>query len=377
MRQIQAYADGAAVAAEEIYDAAFDDDSFAQLASKLAQSFGARSALVHWIHRDGATDILTHSGYFTDDQLALYAREFVQLDPWVDASARAQSANFAQNLEELVPLPQFVASAFYNEYVRGIGDDTCRCLGVRLESEFGSGFIALQRGLTQDAFDERAVSELSRSFPAISRLLSLRGMFAASSHRERTLTAALDALGHPVWLVDEAMRLHHANAAAEAILTTGRVLRVRRGRLTTAADGNASRLKTAVERALAPSGPEACAVVLPWEPSRPLHLSVTPIAPAGGKRLAMLIAAQPAEDASRAGRLRTFFGLSRAEAELAVLLADGHSPAEIAERRGVSLATVRVQLRNIASKLGCNRQSDVVRAVTSMPALMVQDRDSR
>lgn len=369
---------GAPVAVEEIYDAAFDDDSFAQLASKLAESFGARSVLMHWIHRDGATDILTHSGYFTDDQLGLYARDFAQLDPWVEASARAQSANFAQNLEELVPLPQFLGSTFYNEYVRGIGDDTCRCLGVRLQSEFGSGYIALQRGLKQEAFDDPAVSQLGRSFPAVSRLLSLRGMFAATRHRERTLTAALDAMGHPVWLVDQTLRLHHANAAAEGILAEGHALRLQGGRLTAAADTGAALLQSAVGRALAPSGAEASAVALAWDTGRQLHLSVTPIAPGGGTRLAMLIAAQPVTgDASREGRLRTFFRLSRAEAELAVLLAEGNSPAEIAVRRGVSLATVRVQLKSIAGKLGCNRQSEVVRMVASLPVLMNQRADTR
>ena len=120
------FGSGAAVAQrvhlEEIYEAAFDDGGFARIASSLASWFGARSALIHWIHDDGATDVLSHSGYFTDAQLTDYANNFVAIDPWVEGAARAGQLNSVLNLEEIVPVEQFTASDFYNDYVRAMGD---------------------------------------------------------------------------------------------------------------------------------------------------------------------------------------------------------------------------------------------------------------
>jgi len=138
------------IAVEQIYDAAFDDEALQGLAVDLATTLGARSALIHWIHDDGAAQVLAHSGYFTDDQLALYGREFAAIDPWVGATAAPEHANRVSDLEALVPTKVFTATDFYNDYVRTMGDDTARCVGVRLQNGHGSGFIALQRGLSED-----------------------------------------------------------------------------------------------------------------------------------------------------------------------------------------------------------------------------------
>ncbi len=57
------------------------------------------------------------------------------------------------------------------------------------------------------------------------------------------------------------------------------------------------------------------------------------------------------------------FGLSGAEARLIVALTEGLTPPEAAERFGVALGTVRVQLRSIYAKLGVKRQSEIVARV--------------
>ena len=66
--------------------------------------------------------------------------------------------------------------------------------------------------------------------------------------------------------------------------------------------------------------------------------------------------------------LMEFFGLSRAEAKVASLLAEGESPLDIGLILGVSTNTVRTHLRMIASKLGVSRQAEVVRMLMLLPA---------
>jgi DNA-binding CsgD family transcriptional regulator len=56
-------------------------------------------------------------------------------------------------------------------------------------------------------------------------------------------------------------------------------------------------------------------------------------------------------------------GLSLAEAEVANLIAEGRSAAEIADERGASMHTVRNQIKAALAKTSCRRQSELVALV--------------
>jgi DNA-binding CsgD family transcriptional regulator len=61
------------------------------------------------------------------------------------------------------------------------------------------------------------------------------------------------------------------------------------------------------------------------------------------------------------------FGLTRAEACVAGLLAEGQAPADIGLILDVSMGTIRTHLRVVASKLGVKRQSEMERLLTRLP----------
>lgn len=362
---------GRDLAVDQIYDAAFDDGALRELAIELGDNLGARSALIHWIHSDGATDVLAHSGYFTDEQLGLYARDFAGLDPWVGAVAGLGTSNQVHDLESLVPTAAFTASDFYNDYIRAIGDDTGRCVGVRLESRHGSGFIALQRGLGQSRFETENVAKLQRYSGHLLRMLAIRGKLLSAQRRSSELSAMLDAFGRPALLVDASLRVRQANHSAEVLLRGSSTLAFRSGSLL-AKDMRANeRLRGAVEKALIACEPTA----VPIEGLNGERLEVSIVAvpvPQGGRLALLLIGQRSAESSSsRCKRLRALFGLTGAEASLAVALADGMSPVEIADARQTSVGTVRIQIKHIAFKLGCSRQSEIVRIVCGLPALRV------
>jgi DNA-binding CsgD family transcriptional regulator len=54
------------------------------------------------------------------------------------------------------------------------------------------------------------------------------------------------------------------------------------------------------------------------------------------------------------------FSLTQAEAQVAIALASGKSPTQIAAERGLKMPTVRTQVRQVLEKLEKRRQSDVV-----------------
>jgi DNA-binding CsgD family transcriptional regulator len=67
--------------------------------------------------------------------------------------------------------------------------------------------------------------------------------------------------------------------------------------------------------------------------------------------------------------LRQFFAMTEAETLVAMALAAGRSPAWIARERGVSINTVRTQVRAILCKARAERIADLVRIVATMPNL--------
>ena len=66
--------------------------------------------------------------------------------------------------------------------------------------------------------------------------------------------------------------------------------------------------------------------------------------------------------------LAKMFGLTPAEARLTGALVTGSTVEQYAQHRGVSVGTVRVQLKQVQAKTGARRQSELVRLVLSSAA---------
>lgn len=360
LSQKGAYVGTGGISAEEIYSALLDDEAFGNLPARLAESFGGRSTVVHWHHHDGSADILAHSKYFSDEQLFQYTTEFAALDPWAEGASRRQ-ANEAIDLESVVPAAIYERSTFYNEFIRAMGDDTYRCMGIRIENGDGVGMIAIQRGKSEGSYEPEVVARLSQTAIHLRRLLAVRGKFAALQHRSKKLESILDYMPHAVFVVDQAHVLTFANTAGEALIRRGDAIAVKAGRFQAIARNSARLLKRAVEVACCPT-PTSSAVLLEHPRGKPLPATIMPLS--NGARQALVIVQDATHtNAGLITQLQAFFGLTAAEAMIGTRLADGLSLPDIAAMRGVSLATVRAQLKSLLQKMECHRQSELVSVV--------------
>ncbi len=68
--------------------------------------------------------------------------------------------------------------------------------------------------------------------------------------------------------------------------------------------------------------------------------------------------------------LQAIFGLTKAEARLAIELACGQTLEDIADEHGVSISTARVQLKSIFAKTGTSRQAELVALLTRLAVLV-------
>lgn len=100
--------------------------------------------------------------------------------------------------------------------------------------------------------------------------------------------------------------------------------------------------------------------------------SLSPFTPGGdplaGDGVALVFPAAEATDRLWTS-VRESFGLTAAEARLAARLKEGLTLKEAADELSVSVNTVRNQLRAVFDKMGLNRQSELVRALTQLSSL--------
>lgn len=353
---------------EEIYDAVTDDAAFDQLASRLAAAVGARSAVLHRGQGPAQVAEISYSGYFSDEQMALYGQEFVHDDLW-GAALGGRAVNHVWDLEAVVPDNIYERSRIYNEWIRPMGDDTFRCLGGVIQRGETTGHIGLHRGRTQKGFDLAERAAIQNCIDHIGRMFDIRRRLDRAGHQGRSLQATLDLVEHAIFTLTMSGRLIHCNGAGEAMLRRQDALLLRQ-RDVFARDGQSdAALQTALRAAAAPEGTQASALFVQRERGLPYMLSVSAVW-SGVERQIVLIATDPGvHDASLASRLRALHGLTRAEAEIVVALCEGSALEDVAQERGVALSTVRTQMKAIYSKTDCRRQSELVARFARLPRL--------
>jgi DNA-binding NarL/FixJ family response regulator len=85
--------------------------------------------------------------------------------------------------------------------------------------------------------------------------------------------------------------------------------------------------------------------------------------------LAMVLVASPGERSPSVQDLTGLFGLSAAESRLAVALIKGKKLRDIAVETGLRITTLRTQLSSVFKKVGAERQTDLIRILSSIPVV--------
>jgi DNA-binding CsgD family transcriptional regulator len=223
--------------------------------------------------------------------------------------------------------------------------------------------------LLRDSKDGRTGEEERAVFAAIAghARTAVRLQKAIEEQGFALLAGTFEAMDRACWLLDATGRVGGMTPRADSLLTSSRI-RIVDGWL--ASDRpNESRailrsVRSVIERPGQPADPVALAdegggvaIMLEFHPlpARPWSL---PFAPR-----AIAIARVGAPTDRHVQLLMRSFRLTPAEADIAIRLAMGQTRPEIAAARGVSVGTLKVQLRSVYEKTGCNRESQLVRLV--------------
>lgn len=180
-------------------------------------------------------------------------------------------------------------------------------------------------------------------------------------------------------LVDRDCRLLQANRSASRILDSGQGLALVSGRVIASKRAESEQFRILVESVCtgtvdSDDGLHAVMTIGRGDDLRPLSIMVAPLQ-LGRASQSVAVAAIFIRDLEirqsvPPEMLATLFGLTPAEARVVVALVKGSRPQEVAEEFGVSLNTVRNQLKQIFSKTNTGRQSELISLVLSSAAFV-------
>lgn len=352
---------------EEFADALFDDEAFDAVLAQVQEATGARSFVAGWVGRSGAHQMSRDSGHWGPELIEAYSRDWFDRDLWNQAQFIDWKPNVARDMTHLVSDQAVLASELYNDFFRVHGDDTYRALSVAVGSPWGAGAVAFHRGRTQQPFAPEHLAALQSVERPLARLVETRARFAALEGAAGTLRSGLDRLGHAVFFLSSGGRIVDVNAAAEEVLEAGDPLAAKQGLLTAPHVPVDEMLKAALHRLMSGTGDASEALVLFPRGNVPVTMSLFRL-PGSGAPAQIMALLPVSRRSTQASRLTKIFGLTAAEADVALRLAEGSDAREIAAERGTSIGTVRLQLGKIAEKLGCSRQTQIVAIVAAVCA---------
>ncbi|OHV06533.1 hypothetical protein BKN37_01870 [Mycobacterium talmoniae] len=220
---------------------------------------------------------------------------------------------------------------------------------------------------------EPFVKLIAALVPHLQQALRTETRLGDLQRRCHGLDEAAHALRHGVVIVAHGPRMLYANAAAEQMLCSADGLRTRTGRLEAVLPSADTDLQHAVQAALAPGSTDRRGSSFPCprrSGSHPYLVDVVPLTAATepeSPRRAMIVIVDPDDQPDPpAAVLRQVYGLTPGEADVALLVLDGHGLKHICDELSLSQATVKTHLQHVFDKTGTHRQAELVRVLLSL-----------
>jgi DNA-binding CsgD family transcriptional regulator len=362
-----------------LYEAAVEPERWPAALTATADLLGAvGSQFYFWNRHQNATQFAM-VGRLPEEGNAAYLRYYGAIDTRRQALERVPVgtvAAYGLDFDE----GRFRNSEFYNDFL--VPHGVPYVAGARpFETGDLSAVIAILRNFRQGPFEQRELAALGRLIPHLQRAARLHLRMGELRLQNQTVEAARDRLQFGVVIADVTGRALVVNRAAQEMAATKDGLLLCGGRLTAAQPREANVLNRcigdAIETATRRKGEGGGSLSIS-RPSgrRPFALLVAPLSPDGALAAqhqvpAALILITDLERRPQVlgRRLVELFGLTPAEACLAVGLVAGKRLDDIAEERGVRMPTLRTQMRSILDKTGTDRQADLMRLIVGLPAL--------
>ena len=364
-----------------LHEAAFDDklwDRTSALIDEACRSMGNQVVV-----RDGSSELTgvlfarfcLRGQRHREAELEYYQRYFAT-DEHVPRLWRL-SAGRIVHVTELYSEHELKTSLTYNEgMARSHAQDA---LKVRLDGPDRSRiFWSIGDPVDADGWSSAHVDMIARLQSHLRQFVRVRHALVQAQALGQSLGTLLDNDRVGVVQLDRRGRIAAANDVAVEFLRQSDGLFDEGGVLRAIFTVDDKKLQGLLGRAISPFGvpPESGSMaVARRNPGLPLVLHVSPVRnpesdcrPQDAAALVLIVDLRRHARLDR-GLVAGVLGLTPAESEVAVLLAEGRTLSDIAYASGRSTATIQSHLKRIFNKLGVGRQADVIRIILAVRAI--------
>jgi DNA-binding CsgD family transcriptional regulator len=350
-----------ACAARELGNVAFDPSSWPRILEQISEAAGGTGAVL--LQSDTRTSDVPHTPsvdalirtYFADGWHLRDIRA-ARCVPRMISGSRVVTDQDIFTRDELRSLPM------YNEGILPHGFQWFAAVGFLAGSALWG--LSIQRGTRDEPFSPAEAKLLATLSDRLTEIATLSTAFGRAALSSATCTLSL--LGQPAIAIDRSGAVLDVNGLAALVLDNHLYID-RHGRIGVLDARARVCLQALFDRLAATPDTEpvpVAPIVVRRDGKRPLVIRALPIHGAArtlfnGARALLILSPVEPKPAPDVDLLCEVFGLTRAEADVAALVARGKPLAAVARRRGSALVTVRNQLRTIFAKTGTHRQSEL------------------
>lgn len=305
-----------------------------------------------------------------------YEEFYWQYDEWSLRGLPRLAAGRVGFGDEVWPVEEMQRGPFFNEFLKRQNICQLACI-VNVSGPRVYDNVSFYLGSDQECFSAAQIALLDILVPHLRSALTTRRRLAELQARAGSLEDALDKLSSALVMLDVSGRAVFVNAAALSILSSGYGVSLANSRLSAAQHTETKKLQCLIEMAIATGTGKALygggTMSIPREGKAPLHLLVSPLCSEDraipGSAVAIVFLTDPEQGSSvPAEVLRTLFGLTQAEAKIALAILNGHTLSETADLNRVSRETVKSQMNAIFSKTRTRRQGELIRLLSKLPS---------
>ena len=358
-----------------IYEAALDPDLWVGVMQRFTDYVGGDDSVMTQL--DVATGagiaLPTRSGPEVMDK---FFAHYVNINPLQitqnpDEYVRSYTPKIITD-QDWVPREDLIRTEYYNDFLRPIKADWSMMIRLDLQGR-SLAAISIARRLDRGQYGGDELEAARKLHPHLIRSYALSRKLTLDRSARDDVAEALDGSDRAVFILDDTGLIRHLNQAADRLLHLPMGLRVVSGRLSATFMDAGARLSALIGDAGSRDADRRRGGVMRLRlPNQrlPMSISVSPMRSEAfsvvshGPAVLVCVSDPNTEPYPVEARLKDHFALTAAESRVALALFEGRSSQEIAAQFGVSINTVRVQIRSIFTKTGARRQSDLVRLMT-------------
>jgi DNA-binding CsgD family transcriptional regulator/PAS domain-containing protein len=367
-----------------VYEAAADPEAWRGVLEALAERLRGVAPGLFVVDREGPEAILQVTPGIEPCWQAAYDAYFHRCDLRRQA-VQARPAGTVAAGHQLVPDDLLAASEFYHDFLRPQG--LFHIAVALIHKRAGRmGVVRVLRPRGAEAFGEEDLALLQALEPHLGRAICIHLALAQACTQREALAAALAQLSVGAIVLDAQGRVLYANEAAEKLLAARDGIVLQRRCLRAESREETAALQALVadatgSRQAAHRGAGGALRVRRSSGAPALGVLVVPV---HGARSALGVSRAAAvlyvTDPLRAGqpseaRLRVLFGLTRAEARVALRLVAGRTAPEIAAELQIATETVRSHRKQIFAKVDVHTQAELAqRTLALLPPVVAPER---